>query len=98
MKKNIAEVVNISNNVYEKGLVSGKAGNISTRHKSECGDIISITPTLKSLGDLKEEDIVLASAIGTGGESLFAGTDSSFSIPYRSYSSFSLASTSSVAR
>lgn len=64
MKKNIAEVVNISNNVYEKGLVSGKAGNISTRHKSECGNIISITPTLKSLGDLKEEDVVLVDING----------------------------------
>lgn len=65
MEKNIAELVNIANNIYEKGLVSGKAGNISTRFKSEVGDVISITPTLKSLGELNEEDIVLTDLDGS---------------------------------
>ena len=59
MKKNIAEIINISNEIYDKGLVSGKSGNISARFKGENGDIIAITPTLKSLYNLNEEDIVL---------------------------------------
>ena len=59
MKKNINEIINVSNEIYNKGLVSGKAGNISARFKTENGDVIGITPTLKSLSDLNEEDIVL---------------------------------------
>jgi L-fuculose-phosphate aldolase len=55
MKKNIAEIIDISNEVYEKGLVSGNAGNISARF----GDVVAITPTLKSLYNLSQEDIVL---------------------------------------
>ena len=55
MKKNIAEIIDVSNEVYEKGLVSGKAGNISARF----GDVVAITPTLKSLYNLSQEDIVL---------------------------------------
>ena len=55
MKKNIAEIINVSNEIYNKGLVSGKSGNISARF----GSIVAITPTLKSLSDLREEDIVL---------------------------------------
>ena len=41
--------------VFERGLVSGKAGNVSARFKGESGDIVAITPTLKSLADLREE-------------------------------------------
>lgn len=59
MKKNIAEVIKTSNEIYEKGLVSGKSGNISVRFTKKNQDIIAITPTLKSLSDLREEDIVL---------------------------------------
>ena len=59
MKKNIAEIINVSNEIYDNGLVSGKAGNVSKRIKGSAGDIIAITPTLKSLSDLKQEDIVL---------------------------------------
>ncbi len=59
MKKNIAEVIKASNEIYDKGLVSGKSGNISVRFKKEGNDIVAITPTLKSLSDLCEEDIVL---------------------------------------
>ena len=55
MKKNIAEIIDVSNEVYEKGLVSGKAGNISARF----GEVVAITPTLKSLYNLSQEDIVL---------------------------------------
>ncbi|WP_405305116.1 class II aldolase/adducin family protein [Methanobrevibacter sp.] len=64
MKKNISEVINISNDIYDNGLVSGKAGNISARFKGENGDVIAITPTLKSLSQLNEEDIVLVDLDG----------------------------------
>ena len=64
MKKNIAEIIGISNEIYDKGLVSGKSGNNSARFKGENGDIIAITPTLKSLSNLHEEDIVLVDITG----------------------------------
>lgn len=64
MKKNIAEIINVSNEIYDNGLVSGKAGNVSKRIKGSAGDIIAITPTLKSLSDLKQEDIVLVDMDG----------------------------------
>ena len=70
MKKNIAEIISVSNEIYNKGLVSGKSGNISTRF----GDVIAITPTLKSLSNLKEEDIVL---VNMDGEVLTKGKPSS---------------------
>ena len=60
MKKNVAEIISISNEIYDKGLVSGKAGNISARF----GNVVGITPTLKSLSELNEEDIVLVDMDG----------------------------------
>ena len=60
--------------VFERGLVSGKAGNVSARFKGESGDIVAITPTLKSLADLREEDIVL---VNEKGELLTKGKPSS---------------------
>ena len=60
MKKNIAEIVSVCNELYDKGLVSGKAGNVSARF----GDVVAITPTLKSLSKLNEEDIVLVNMDG----------------------------------
>ena len=74
MKKHINEIINVSNEIYNKGLVSGKAGNISKRIKASTGDIVAITPTLKSLSDLKEEDIVL---VDTDGNLLTKGKPSS---------------------
>ena len=74
MKKNIAEIINVSKEIYDKGLVSGKAGNISSKFKSEAGDIVAITPTLKSLSDLKQKDIVL---VNLNGEILTKGKPSS---------------------
>ena len=64
MKKNIAEIIEISREIYDKGLVSGKSGNISARFKNETKDIIAITPTLKSLSELNEKDIVLVDLNG----------------------------------
>lgn len=60
MKKNIEEIISIANEIYNKGLVSGKSGNISARF----GDVVAITPTLKSLSNLCEEDIVLVDMEG----------------------------------
>ena len=51
------QIVNL--NIYNKNLISGKSGNISSRINAASGDIIAITPTLKSLAGLKAEDIVL---------------------------------------
>ncbi|MDO5860111.1 class II aldolase/adducin family protein [Methanobrevibacter sp.] len=74
MKKNIAEIIEIANELYEKGLVSGKSGNISARFKKEDNDIVAITPTLKSLSNLKEKDIVL---VDLNGNTLTKGKPSS---------------------
>ena len=59
MKGHIQEIIDVSNEIYDNGLVSGKSGNISKRIKSSIGDIVAITPTLTSLSGLKPEDIVL---------------------------------------
>jgi L-fuculose-phosphate aldolase len=64
MKKNVKEIIDVGKNIYDKGLISGKAGNISARFKLGSEDIIGITPTLKSLANLSEEDIVLVDLDG----------------------------------
>lgn len=74
MNFNAKEIVEVGKALYDKKLVSGKAGNISMRIKSDDSDIIAITPTLSSLGDLKEEDIVL---LDLDGNSLTKGKPSS---------------------
>jgi L-fuculose-phosphate aldolase len=70
----VKSVVEMSAYVFERGLVYGKAGNISARFKGENGDIVAITPTLRSLADLKEEDIVL---VDENGKNLTKGKPSS---------------------
>lgn len=64
MKINIQEIIDVGNNIFNKNLVSGKSGNISKRFNSANGDIIAITPTLKSLANLRQEDIVLVDLDG----------------------------------
>lgn len=64
MEKNIEEIINVSDYLYNNKLVAGKAGNVSARFKGEDGDVIAITPTLKSLYGLNEEDIVLVDLEG----------------------------------
>ena len=54
MEKNIEEIINVSDYLYNNKLVAGKAGNVSARFKGEDGDVIAITPTLKSLYGLNE--------------------------------------------
>ncbi|MEE0934816.1 MAG: class II aldolase/adducin family protein [Methanobrevibacter sp.] len=74
MKKNVQEIIDVGNNIYEKNLVSGKSGNISKRIKTANGDIVAITPTLKSLANLKPEDIVI---VDFDGNTLTSGKPSS---------------------
>lgn len=74
MNVNAKDIVEVGKNLYDNNLVSGKAGNVSVRIKRDDGDIIAITPTLSSLGDLKEEDIVI---IDFDGNSLTEGEPSS---------------------
>lgn len=64
MKKTVEEIINVGNNISNKGLVSGKSGNISKRIKSANGDVIAITPTLTSLANLNKDDIVLVDLDG----------------------------------
>lgn len=64
MKKKVQEIIDVGNNIYNKNLVSGKSGNISKRIKTSNGDIVAITPTLKSLANLNQEDIVLVDLDG----------------------------------
>jgi len=74
MKKHIQEIIDTGNNIYQKNLISGKSGNISKRIKGSYGDIIAITPTLKSLSGLNQEDIVL---VDLDGNTLTSGKPSS---------------------
>ena len=55
MYDDVSKLIEMCNNLYDKQLVSGKSGNVSIR----LGDYIAITPTLKSINGLDEEDIVL---------------------------------------
>ena len=55
MEESISKLIEVCKNIYNKQLVSGKSGNVSVR----LGDYIAITPTLKALNNLNEEDIVL---------------------------------------
>ncbi len=71
---NIKSVVNVSKYLFERKLVSGKAGNVSARFNDNGMDVIAITPTMKSLGKVKEEEIVL---IDIDGNNLTKGTPSS---------------------
>lgn len=60
MKKEVRQLIQVCDNIFDKGLVSGKSGNVSVR----IGDYIGITPTLRSLNGLKSEDIVLVDMNG----------------------------------
>lgn len=59
MKSYVQEIVDISNYLYEKKLVSGLAGNVSCRFENENTELIAISPTSKSLENLNPEDVVL---------------------------------------
>ena len=71
---NIKSVVNVSKYLFERKLVSGKAGNVSARFNDNGMDVIAITPTMRSLGKVKEEEIIL---VDIDGNNLTKGTPSS---------------------
>ena len=64
MEDTVKSVVDVSRYLFERKLVSGKAGNVSSRFKNNEIDAIAITPTMISLKDIKEEDIVLVDLDG----------------------------------
>lgn len=55
MQDNVSKLIKVCNDLYDKQLASGKSGNVSIR----LGDYIAITPTLKAINGLNEDDIVL---------------------------------------
>ena len=64
MQKEINSIINISNKLFNRHLVTGKAGNVSVKFKNNEKIIIAITPTWKSLNNLKFNDIVLVDLEG----------------------------------
>lgn len=64
MEDTVKSVVDISKYLFKRKLVSGKAGNVSSRFKNDGIDVIAITPTMTSLKNIKEKDIVLVDLDG----------------------------------
>ena len=55
MQDNVSKLIEVCNKLYDRELASGKSGNVSI----SLGNYIAITPTLKTMNDLNEDDIVL---------------------------------------
>lgn len=70
----VKSVIEVSNYLFKRKLVSGKAGNVSARFKDNGMDVVAITPTMRSLGALKEENVIL---LDMDGNNLTKGTPSS---------------------
>ena len=64
MEDTVKSIVDVSRYLFERKLVSGKAGNVSSRFKNKKIDLIAITPTMISLKNIKEEDVVLVDIDG----------------------------------
>ncbi|MDR2967458.1 MAG: class II aldolase/adducin family protein [Methanobacteriaceae archaeon] len=64
MDDSVKSIVDVSKYLFERKLVSGKAGNVSSRFKNNEIDIVAITPTMTSLKNVKEKDIVLVDLDG----------------------------------
>lgn len=60
----VQSVIDASKYVFERKLVSGKAGNVSARFKDNEMDMVAITPTGKSLYDLSQNEVVLVDLKG----------------------------------
>ena len=60
MQGNVSKLIEVCNNLYDKQLASGKSGNVSIR----LDDYIAITPTLKAINGLNEDDVVLVDMDG----------------------------------
>jgi L-fuculose-phosphate aldolase len=64
-KKNLVEsAIDASNYIFERKLVSGKAGNVSARFKDSEMDIIAITPTGVSLAEVNPKNMVMVDLHG----------------------------------
>lgn len=70
----VESVIEASNYIFNRKLVSGKAGNISARFKDHEMDIVAITPTGISLDDVSQENVVL---VDLNGNNLSRGQPSS---------------------
>jgi L-fuculose-phosphate aldolase len=64
MEDVVKSVVDVSRYLFERKLVSGKAGNVSIRFQNNETDVIAMTPTMISLKNLKEDDVVLVDLDG----------------------------------
>jgi ribulose-5-phosphate 4-epimerase/fuculose-1-phosphate aldolase len=60
-EEHIQEFLALCRRIYDKGFVSGSGGNVSAR----IGEQILITPTGRSLGLLRKDDLVRLNADGT---------------------------------
>ncbi len=60
----VENVVKTSHYLFNRKLVSGKAGNVSARFKNPDGDVITITPTEISLSQVNTKNIVLLNTDG----------------------------------
>jgi L-fuculose-phosphate aldolase len=58
------EIIDTSSYLYKKGLVPGKAGNISIRCEVDGLEIIAVTPSGSSLKSLTQKDVVMVDMDG----------------------------------
>ena len=65
MEDAIKSIVDVSKYLFKRKLVTGNAGNVSSRFKNNEIDVVAITPTMMSLKNIKEDDIVLVDLDGT---------------------------------
>ncbi len=64
-KKEVSrKIVEVSNYLYEKGLVPGKSGNVSFRFVENGSEKVAITPSGVSLRDVNEKNVVFVDMDG----------------------------------
>lgn len=64
LKKILQEIVEVSNYLYNKGLVPGKSGNISTRIIEDDLEFVAVSSSGSSFKTLMEDDILLVDMEG----------------------------------
>jgi len=60
----IENMIESSHHLYKKGLVPGKAGNISVKFEKNDLKVVGVTPSGSSLKYIKDEDIILVDIDG----------------------------------
>ncbi|AEG19410.1 class II aldolase/adducin family protein [Methanobacterium paludis] len=63
-KEVLRKITDVSNYLYEKGLVPGKSGNVSFRFVANGSENVAITPSGVSLKDVDEKNIVIVDMDG----------------------------------